>query len=36
MAKPTIANFIETAPRLHEQEHRAVLAATALEMYARR
>ncbi len=32
----TIANFIEKASRLYEQKRSAVLAATALEMYARR
>ena len=36
LAKQTIANFIEKASRLYEQKRRAVSAATALEMYARR
>jgi hypothetical protein len=36
VAKQTIANFIEKASRLYEQERRAVSAATALEMYVRR
>jgi hypothetical protein len=33
VAKQTIANFIEKASRLYEQECCAALAATALEMY---
>lgn len=36
VAAKTIANFIEKASRLYEQERSAVLAATALEMYVRR
>jgi hypothetical protein len=36
VAEQTIANFIEKASRLYEQERNAVLAATALEMYVRR
>jgi len=36
VAKKTIANFIEKASRLYEQERSAVLAATALEMYVKR
>jgi hypothetical protein len=36
VAKKTIGNFIEKASRLYEQKRRAVLAATALEMYVRR
>jgi hypothetical protein len=36
VAKKTIANFIEKASRLYEQERSADLAATALEMYVRR
>jgi hypothetical protein len=36
VAKKTIANFIEKASRLYEQERSAVLTATALEMYVRR
>ncbi len=34
--RQTIANFIEKASRLYEQERSAVLAATALEMYVTR
>jgi len=36
VTKQTIANFIENASRLCEQERSAVLAAAALEMYVRR
>jgi RNA-directed DNA polymerase len=36
VAKQTIANFIEKASRLYEQERGAVSAAVALEMYVRR
>ena len=36
VAAKTIANFVEKASRLYEQERSAVLAATALEMYVRR
>ena len=36
VAKKTIANFIEKASRLYEQERRAVSAASPLEMYVRR
>ena len=36
VAKQTIANFIEKASRLYEQERRAVSGAAALEMYIRR
>jgi len=35
VAKKTVANFIEKASRLYEQERSAVLVATALEMYVR-
>jgi len=36
VAKQTIANFVEKASRLYEQERSTVSAATALEMYVRR
>ena len=36
IAAKTIANFIEKASQLYEQERSAVLAATALEMYVKR
>jgi hypothetical protein len=36
VAEQTIANFIEKASRLYEQERRAVSVASALEMYVRR
>jgi hypothetical protein len=36
VATQTIANFIEKASRLYEQERSAVLAAAVLEMYVRR
>jgi len=36
VAKKTIANFIEKASRLYEQERRAATAAAPLEMYVRR
>jgi hypothetical protein len=36
VAKQTIANFIEKASRLYEQERSAVSAAAALEIYFRR
>jgi hypothetical protein len=36
VAAKTIANFIEKASQLYEQERSAVLAVTALEMYVRR
>jgi hypothetical protein len=36
VAAMTIANFIEKASRLYEQERSAVSGATALEMYVRR
>ena len=35
VAKQTVVNFVEKAFRLYEQKRNAVLAATALEMYAR-
>ena len=35
MAKQTIANFIEKASRLYEQERRAVSAVSPLEVYVR-
>ena len=36
VATKMIANFIEKASRLYEQERDAALAATALEMYIKR
>jgi len=36
VAAKTVANFIEKASRLYEQERSAVSAATALELYVRR
>lgn len=36
VAKQTVANFIEKASRLYEQERRAASAASPLEMYVRR
>jgi hypothetical protein len=36
VARKSIENFLEKASRLYEQECRAALAATALEMHVRR